>query len=525
MMDEALYVYKKTARAVDLVATVAWDTENFERVVSEAIANQCNRMPVVVVNDMVEQHYRKERVLTSGVSFFDRNSMVQRKLNMAFPNYPVRAALPLKEKIKGEGGKMSSDVFIFAAIPNTQQLVKTIEAVNLSLASCSGLVLLPVESSTLVNSISKSLRKKNDAAARWVVMIGQHKNGSLRQVVTKSGEIALTRMSPISDTDEDPKRWANEVLQEFRATMSYLTRFGFQPEDGLDIILVGRPEAGEIVGQYMDNRFNYQCLSPEQAAKLVGLSLGKTGTQHYADPLHIGWLAKKNSYVLPMRSKLLDNVARPRQLANFGAIALVLAVAFMGYQLMSTVSTSLEISDEIQTQRNTYQNLDTEYQVELKKKEELGFDVRLIQSSMNIFAEYQKNNIRPLELIKAVGEALGNDMRIDKLSITSSKEDAVNQSSSVRASIPSLTPKPLFEATFQITYPSSADVIKGNQEIVQLRDRVHALLPDYEVEVTKLLKDYKYVEEITVETGTLPSVEEVAQDFVAEIMIKGPAVQ
>lgn len=530
MMDEALYVYKKTSGAVSLVATVAWNTENFERVVSDVIVDQCGRMPVVIVNDMVEQHYRKERVLTSGVSFFDRSGMVRRKLNMAFPNYPVRAALPLKEKITGEGGKMSSDVFIFAAVPNTQNLAKTIEAVNVSLASSKGLVLLPVESTSLVNGLSKALRKRNDIPARWVVTIGQHKNGGLRQIVTKNGEIALTRMSPIVDDDSDPSRWASEVLQEFRATMSYLTRFGFQADDGLDIIVLSSPEAGRIVGEHMDQRFNYQTLTPERAAKLMKLSLGKQENQRYSDMLHIAWIAKKNVYTLPMHSKLLDNVARPRQIANIAAMGLLLSAAFFSYQLVSAFSKTLELSSEIDMQRTTYQRINSEYQEELKKKEELGFDVRLIQGSMNIFEKFQKSNMRTLEIVKIVGDALGENMRIDKFSIESGKpseaQSGQRSGGSGRRGVPQIpgmsTGAPLFEASFQVTYPSTADVIKGNQEITLLRDRVQQRLPQgYEATVTKLLKDYQYVEEITVETGNVQS-KEVEQDFVAEITIKGP---
>ena len=521
MMDEALYVYKKTSRAIQLVATVPWDAEGFETQVSDAITKKCGRGAVVIVNDMVEQHYRKERVLTSGVSILDRKTMVQRKLNMAFSNYPVRAALPLKEKIKGEGGKMTSDVFIFAAVPNTQQLSKTIAAVNVSLAATKGLVLLPVEATGLVNTLAKKLRKKNDSASKWVVMIGQHRNGGLRQIVTKDGEIALTRMSPIVDSDDNPSQWADEVVQEFRATMSYLTRFGFQPEDGLDIIVLSTPEAGELVSKAMDERFNAQSLTPSNAAKIAGISIGPQDSERYTDPLHLAWIGKSARYSLPMRSKMLETVSKPRQIANIAASILIIGVLFLSWQLLATASSTAQIAEKVKNQRNHYNRLNAEYQAELAKKQALGFDVRLIQSSMTIFAEYQKTNIKPLKLIKAIGEALGSDMRIDSIEIQSNHKD---EPANPRAPGFPGTQKPLFEAGFQITYPGDADIIKGNQEVTDLAARLRSILPGNTIEVTKLLKDYKYVEEITVETGAIAD-DNIEQDFIAEITIKGPLMQ
>lgn len=82
--------------------TVPWAVDNFEANVAAVVSKECGGKPVLILNDMVEQHYRKERI--PKVSVMDKANVLQRKLMVAFPNYPVRAALPLKEKT-GKGDK------------------------------------------------------------------------------------------------------------------------------------------------------------------------------------------------------------------------------------------------------------------------------------------------------------------------------------------------------------------------------------------------------------------------------------
>ena len=90
--DEFLTIFSISSKGAKLVETVPWGAEDFEKMISRIIAKDCGKKPVLIVNDMVEQHYRKERVVKAGVSFVDKSSMVQRKLNVAFPNYSIRAA-------------------------------------------------------------------------------------------------------------------------------------------------------------------------------------------------------------------------------------------------------------------------------------------------------------------------------------------------------------------------------------------------------------------------------------------------
>lgn len=517
--DEALYVYATGAAGARVAEIVPWTAENFEQNVANVIAKDCGGKPVLVLNDMVEQHYRKERVIRTGVGVMDKSGMLKRKLNVTFPSYPLKAAFPLKEKLPKTDKKQAADIYIFAAVPGSEQFAKTIGAVKRSLASISGFCLLPVESSDMVKALANKLSKGKKTKAKWAVFMGQHKSGGLRQIVTKDGELALTRMTPITDIDASAASWSQEVQQEFGATMSYLARFGYQPEDGLDVIVVGEPAACQSLQSAIDVDCNFYTLTAEEAARSLGIPFARGADDRYADTLHVGWAGRKNKFILPMKAAQLDQISKPRQMAMLGSVLLLGGAAFFGYQAFSEYGAIAGINSDLDDATRRYSQLDVQYQKEVQRKEELGFDVRLVQSSIAVQEELNKKHIKPLDLMAALAKALGKDLRIDSVNINRAEKPVVSTPPFLGGAETPAQQK-LFEASMQMTYPSTTNIDKGNQEVKDLSVRLKELLPEYKVEVTKFLKDYEYVEEIVVESGDLDK-KDVQQDFVAEIKITG----
>jgi hypothetical protein len=524
LADEALYIYACGARGARLVEAVPWDVEGFERNVANIIAKDCGGKPVLIINDMVEQHYRKERVARAGVSIMDRGSMLKRKLNVAFPNYPIRAALLLKEKLPNVNKKKAADIYIFTAIPSSKQYESTIAAANLSLSSISAFCLLPIESSDMVKDLAAKLSAKKKIQSKWVIFIGQHQNGGLRQVVTKNGELALTRMTPISDDDSDVDMWASEVHQEFKATMSYLSRFGFQQEDGLDVIVISNPSQGDAVQQLIEENCNFHSLTSLEAARHLGMAMTPPDDLRYADILHVAWAARKPRFILPMSAAKLDQVSKPRKMALAASIALILSGVFLSYQLATTYGSISQTNGKLEEQEKRFSQYDAQYQREVQRKEKMGFDVKLVQSSIVIYDELERQRIDILRLFKNISTALGSELSVDRVTLKRRPFDLVLPVAGAPEPDPNAPQNPpLYEAKLQMTYPSSANIEQGNKEVVDLSKALQTVLPDHKVEATKLLKDYQYIEEIVVETGNLER-KDISQDFVAEITIRGPAI-
>lgn len=516
--DEYLSVFTVGSNGVRMIESLPWETENFEKNVASIIAKDCGKKPVLILNDMVEQHYRKERVVRAGVNMMDKSSMVKRKLNVAFPSYQIRAAYPLKEKIPKTDKQAAADVYIFAAVANTDQITATISATKRSLASVAGFCLLPIESSDMVKTLAakvgaKKGRKKNV----WAVFIGQHRNGSLRQVLTKNGELALTRMSPMTDSDDDPETWAQGMYQEFKSTLGYLTRFGYDADDGLDVFVVANPAPGEALRAMFDEECDLHVMSADEIAKTLGIPLGPQPDSRYADVLHVAWTGRKSRFILPMKATQVDEVSRPRQAAMGVGLALFAGAAFLGYQAASNLGTFTETLGEIDLAKNQKSQLDAQYQREVQRLEGVGFDARLVQSSLAVYHELQSDRVKVLDLFKGVGKGLGNDMRIDSIEIEKQQPTIVQNA---WGAVERKEPDELFTAVLKMTYPATANIDRGNQEVRDLRGRLESLLPGNVVEVTKLLKDYEYTENLVVEAGDLDT-QNIQQDFVAEITVRG----
>ena len=523
--DEALYIYTLDSKGVKLIEAVPWEAENFEQDAADILTKECGKRPVLVLNDMVEQHYRKERVIKRGVSFLDKQNLIKRKLNAAFPNFPVRAAYPLKEKVPKSESSLPAEVHIFAAIPSSDQFTKTLASSRESLVSMAGFCLLPVEASDMIKAMSLKLAKDKKNTPVWAVFMGQHKSGGLRQIVVKNGELALTRMTPIVENDDNPQNWAEEVHQEFKATMSYLLRFGYRPEDGLQVITIANEASGEALHNLIEEECSFNAFTLPQAANLLDLQVGPHEEEGFADPLHVAWTGRKSKFILPMKAVQLDEVSKPRQAAMAASLLLFLGAAFLSYQLLDSFQKLTIVKDDIENSQNRNAQLQAQYQREVQRKEELGFDVRLVQSSIAVKKAFEAHDIDVLPFFSKLGHALGKDMRVDKITITKSEPGFL---SNLVNAVPLYTSQgeekkadPLYDVKMQMTYPSTTDIDKGNQEVRDLRDRLQQIMPDHETKVTKFLKDYEYVEELVVETGDVDT-RDVQQDFVAEITVTGP---
>ena len=524
--DEALHIFSAGPSGVEVIDMIAWGAEDFEKQVLKAIVKKCGRKPVLILNDMVEQHYRKEKVVKAGVGFSDKASMVKRKLNVAFPSYPVRAAFPLKEKIKKTEGQLAADIYIFAAVPNSTQFNQTMSVTSKSLASVVGFCLLPVESSDMLKTLSQRLSKDKKAkAAKWCIFIGQHRSGGLRQIVTKNGEIALTRMTPVTQDLNNHEKWAGEVSQELKSTMSYLSRFGYVPEDTLDIIVIANEQSGDLLVNMVETKDSSRlyAMAPYEAAKLLNIKLGRRDAEdnNYADLLHVAWSARKSSLILPMKATQVDEVSQPRKVAMVASLLLCGAAAFLGYQAVTSYNSLATVKEQLTAASNNRAQLDVQYQKELAKKEKLGFNVKLVQASIKVRDEMNADSINVIDFFANIGRAMGKDLRIDTVNVEPYSDESVANKVRNFAQAGEAQPKPLFSTVLQMVYPSTTDIERGNAEVNSLSDRLTTALSGYNVKVTKLLKDYEYTEGLIVETGDLER-NDLSQDFLAEITIEGP---
>lgn len=530
--DEGLHVYDVGYQAARPVGMIPWEEEGFESRVSEVISRECKNKPVLILNDMTDQHFKGGQRLPR-VGPLDRANVLSRKLQVAFPNYPIRGALQIKPPKKG--GDLSPDekreslfqsgLYLFAAVPMSDPIAKTMDAVRRSTAAIAGFYLLPIESSDMVAALGARLAGKTRKVSRWVVFVGQHSNGALRQVITRDGQLAMTRMTPLGDGREmSDESWAQEVSQEFKATISYLSRFGFSAQDGLDVIVICNQQAGEFLESLIDMPCTYTAMTVSEAARALGINLGVQENQRFADPLHAAWAGRKTRFILPMQASDLTRIHRPRQAASVLIFLLLLGGAYMSWQAAVQIQALFTLHDDLSTQRVILTRAEKDYQEEMAQINALGFNLRLIQGSIKTFDSLEKKRIPALDMIARIDRALGEEIRLDSLKIGYVPDSDLT----ARRLAPAYGQvqeeadlNPEMVATLKFSFPPSIDPEYGVRQVAGLKRRLENEIPGFNVIITKNVAGLEYSDAISGTAGRSSARQVTASDYEAEITIKG----
>jgi len=518
--DDALHIYNVMPGAVRLLAALPWHGDDFEETALRLIRKECRGKAILILNDMTDQHFKGgQRMPRVGV--MDKMNVVKRKLQVAFPTYPIRGALAIKQSRKGAAADKTKGggLYLFSAVPMSEPVDKTMSIAQKCMSSISGFYLLPIEGADMVQAVAKKLAGSKRKSARWVIFIGQHHGGALRQVITRDGQLAMTRMTPLAESDDaDPTAWARDVSQEFRATISYLSRFGFSPEEGVDVVVVCGHEQGAAFEELIDIPCNYVSMTAPEVARALGIALGGQKNPNLADPLYVAWAGRKTRFTLPMKADELSRISMPRQVASLVIFLMVLGAGWQSWQVMENVEAMLSMRDESETQQQVLRTVTNEFDQEAERMKKMGFDVKLVQGAIGVFDALEKERMRPLPLMGSIGESLGGELRLDGLSLNY---------------IPNLKPRdgnmftgaevvsqPGIEATLKLSFPPTVEPEMGVREVENLRRRLIATLPGYDVTIEKNVADYEYVDSITGTAGK--SAKELAsEDRIAVIRIKG----
>lgn len=520
MGDDSLQIYRAFGAGVERIADINWDDPDFMLEAQNAVLKKSKSSSVIILNDMVEQHYRKERV--PNVSFFDRSGLIKRRLGIAFPNYRVRAALKLKDKKSPAAGDSVGSPYLFAAIPASDFFNRALEVVRITGVTLIGVYLLPVESSKMVAQLSKKINQSKKDKPIWSVFVGQHHNGNLRQIVTRNGELALTRLTPIVDTDVEPQLWAKEVADEINATMSYLTRFGYKPLDGLDIIVTANNAAGDILQETLSVDANVTIMDAQKIAFTLGQKIGPQEDLRYADPIHVGYLAARKSYTLPLDSAAITQLIKPRKIASTAILAMSAAILFFGFSLFNNWTNFKDLDNQLVVATQQTQSLRAEYRLELDRQKEMGFDFLLVDNAIQIHEKLTSQKMKPLLIANEIGRALDVDIKLDSLEFETVETPADSAQTTFDDRGNEIEPENVkfLEALLTISFPSSVNPDVGVRKVNDIRDKLAGSLMGYEVRIVKQVADLSYTGNFT---GGAGAVQDQGQPdrYDAEIQIRG----
>jgi len=522
--DEALHIYNVTHNAARLVGSVAWSSDDFEDLVVAGLRRACGGKPALILNDMTDQHFKGGQRMPR-VGAMDKASVLKRKLQVAFPSYPIRGALPLKwdKGVPGEKKKPGGGLYLFAGIPMSEPVAKTFAAVKAAMVPIAGFCLLPVEGADMVQALASRLAGKSRKPSRWVVFMGQHRDGGLRQVITRDGQLAMTRMTPMADAGNAPDIWARDVSQEFKATISYLSRFGFSSAEGVDLIVVSDSESGALLENLVNIPCHYTTLSAPEAAREIGMNIGIQDSSRYADPLFAAWSGRKSRFTLPMEAPELARIGKPRQAAALLMVVLLLAGGYLGWQMFSMMQSMSVMQDDLDNQKRILAQAEKDYQQEVERMAALGFDVRLVQGAIQTYDALDKDKMHALSLIKKLGEALGDNLRLDIVTMDYITPPPLDPNSAAALSGQEQPQRPQVNMMIKLSFPPSVEPEVGVREVNDLKRRLTVTMPGYDVVIQRNVAGLEYSDTFSGAVGR--SAKDIASEKgVAEISIRG-AVQ
>lgn len=427
--DEGVVLFSSSGGGVERECAIPWAVPNFGEQLLEALTAKNKKFPVLVLYDAVEQHYRRETL--PRVSSLDRAKVLKRKLDLTFPSYPIRAALLMKSVAKKlpRGAEKPQPTYIFTALPGTETLDKISEALIDAQVGISGLSLLPVESTGLVEKLTDVFVRDGKKKSRWAVMIGQHETGGLRQIVVRDGQLALTRLTPAAEGAQDGVQWAGEVEREFKATLSYIARFGYNASEGLDVVVICNQVAREALEKFTLPATNLKCMTVAEAAHNAGIKLMSrekpapgTVVQEYADILHAAWSGLKMQRALNLPVPSLQQIQMPRTAAQAGAAVLVIAALVLAANLADRTRIYMDLGKESETMEAQRDLLNKEYAQETAEFEALPVNPDVVSAVLDIHNATEETSLRPNPFLNRLRSVLMPDARIDSIEITDTND-------------------------------------------------------------------------------------------------------
>ncbi len=405
---EGVTLFGPTSRGIEREAALSWEMPDFNRQLTD-ILEAGSKAPVLILFDGADQTYRKEDQIPK-LTPFDRSRYIKRKLDQAFPSYPVRASMlvkPPKEK----------PFYLFVALPETDRLDELAADMLDAGVLISGFGLLPAESVGLVKTLAEKTFDKADKPSRWAVLISQHETGGLRQVVVKNGTLALTRITPTSEAGTYGPGWADEVMREFKATLTYIARFGYTAEEGLDVMVL----CSNIEKQFFSDKSlpvtNFRCLTPVEALNALGMKGVSLGETNFGDAVHCAWAGRKRSLSVPLVVPSVKRIMVPRKVLQILSILFTLTLlagsGYIGTQYSSYMAVKSNLAG-LYSQRDY---LKSEYTKESRIFDTYPFKPDVLKKILAIKKSVDDAGVNITPILNLLRGALANDIKLNELTI------------------------------------------------------------------------------------------------------------
>ena len=372
---------------------------------------------ILLVADVLEQMYREDTV--PKVGFFDRGKIVQRRLDLTFPNEVLKAALPARRK---RGAPQS---VLFTALPMSTHLERWIAFLDEFPNPAFGFYMLPLE----VVGLAAKLAPPTAGEARkvWRALITQEAASGYRQVFELDGKMIVTRLTQRPTHPLTPDGEAMLIERELRSSISYVKRLGFSDSDRLDVVLLADPAVCRAVDERDLPATTLTVYTPYQAGIMLGL--GEVGREDspFSDVLLGQWIADKRRRFLMLPTGKIIEQLKMRSILRWSVAATAALTLFALYYCGSLIDDYAESGNDIASLEERIAK--SKSLIESENNRGTYQDVPLDELSDVATTEgrLEEHQIDLVGLLRKVGDDLGADARVTKITYTIPKATASPQ--------------------------------------------------------------------------------------------------
>ena len=231
----------------EIVETQEWPRIEEARpiIMDRLLELEDHRLNILV--DSVEQTYRREEI--PGANLIDRRRIIERRLEVAFPTSTLCRAIHLS-KDKGNVGTQQN--YLFAALPDSDELKNWIRDLGTLNQSIDGIGLLPLEVAARTSRLHSLIADRSVVAGKddqagskidakdthpWLLIIGRQQSGGIRQIVLHNQTLTLTRLAAAPSADLSDDMLAEQFQRNIKSTLNYLSRLGYQNGSPLTMLV------------------------------------------------------------------------------------------------------------------------------------------------------------------------------------------------------------------------------------------------------------------------------------------------
>lgn len=439
---------------------------------------------ISVLFDTLDQSFKEEEIPKVGV--LDRRKVLARHINMAFPGANLRGARLVQQTDK------KTLIYEMASVPLDGRVPGWLDFLQSLPNEKTGMHTIAVENVDIIQALAPKDAAPPEQGNHWRHLIGINVTGGLRQIIEKNGRLSLTRLTQAPPPDTSPTDFADMIIRDFKATITYIRRLGYQVGEVLDLIVLTTAENKAVLADLTwDGARSVSVYTPYEAGALLGLgSLGRED-QAYCDVLHAAWFTSKGKgrLALTRAAALGDTKDDIRELAYLAApyAAGIVAAAVLGWGAW----TGYQFHEYAGRNRVLAQQLaiaNAAAEKEIATLEALPYEAAQVRNVINVAETLDAGKIDFIPVLAAIADALETDATVVSLKFLSSA--TTPGAAPARAPRPAGQPpatEPILVADVDLKL---AEVIATADEAVQTARRLEQRLvssfgPSYTVAMTR----------------------------------------